>query len=75
MISAGSQVRILSRPLLRAQKKEAWEKAKRDRFEFERKKRFQSTNVRPARKPGWFFDIYIQGSKYNFLELSLKRAL
>jgi hypothetical protein len=20
----------------------------------------------------WFFDIYIQGSKYNFLELSLK---
>jgi hypothetical protein len=37
-----------------------------------RRKRFRSTNVRLASEPGWFFDIYIQGSKYNFLELSLK---
>ena len=45
-----------------------------DRFEFGRTKRFRSTNVRLAFGPGWFFDIYIQGSKYNFLELSLKHS-
>ena len=26
----------------------------------------------PTRGPSWFFDIYIQNSKNNFLELSLK---
>ena len=27
--------------------------------------------ARKLRSNRWFFDIYIQGSKYNFLELSL----
>jgi hypothetical protein len=30
-------------------------------------------NVNPEEVWGWFFDIYIQGSKYNFLELSLNQ--
>ena len=27
----------------------------------------ESFDVRKSRRNGWFFDIYIQGSKYNFL--------
>ena len=29
-------------------------------------------DARKMRSNRWFFEIYIQGSKYNFLELSLK---
>jgi hypothetical protein len=29
-------------------------------------------DARKSRSNRWFFEIYIQGSKYNFLELSLK---
>jgi len=28
----------------------------------------------PEEFRGWFFEIYIQGSKYNFLELSLRNT-
>jgi len=32
----------------------------------DKKKKFPNPNFSGATSPGWFFDIYIQGSKYNF---------
>ena len=34
--------------------------------------RIEFFDARKMRSNRWFFEIYIQGSKYNFLELSLK---
>lgn len=34
----------------------------------------ESAGVYPKEVWGWFFDIYIQGSKNNFLELSLRNT-
>jgi hypothetical protein len=34
--------------------------------------RIEFFDARKRRSNRWFFEIYIQGSKYNFLELSLK---
>jgi hypothetical protein len=33
--------------------------------------RIEFFDARKTRSNRWFFEIYIQGSKYNFLELSL----
>ena len=71
MISAGSQVRILPRPPSEEGKAEARQgeeshEANNDRFEFRQQKKFQSPNQPQAFRLGWFFDIYIQVSKYNF---------
>jgi len=34
--------------------------------------RIEFFDARKTRSNRWFFEIYIQGSKYNFLEVSLK---
>ena len=43
-----------------------WIKSKNDRFEFGVTEEIPESKLQQADKAGWFFDIYIQGSKYNF---------
>ena len=38
---------------------------------YRRRQRLSFFDARKLRRSHWFFEIYIQGSKYNFLELSL----
>ena len=68
MISAGSLVRVQSGPPRRIKKKQ-----KSTVFKFESKGNPRTDFKIWAKKPDRFFDIYIQGSKYNFKKLKIVR--
>ena len=56
LISAGSLVRA-------SQAHHSGDIANNNRFEFGQKKKFPKPDFSCGLNPGWFFDIYIQGSK------------